>query len=360
MDEPKRTPTRRTVLKVTGAAAVTAAVGGLRPVAAIAQSSLELTTLRSTSKSWLWAAEDYANAGGFFDKAGVKVNSNASNRGTNVAALQGGGVDIVLGSPGEAMRARSRGLKIKSFIATVNRYASHIVIKQDLLDAAGLTEASPVEDKVMLMKGKKLGTTGPGAAPDALFRYLAVSNGLNPERDMQLVSISGGGQGMLAALGQDAIQGFCLSSPTSDMAVQRQGCGYLFNMATNPPPFLAEYQYIGATTGEETIAKKRDALVAYCKGIALALTSINEDPDAFKTWATEWFGGMEPSLFDAAFANNSKIYATTPVPSEELFKKNVEFIDIVNKTMGAEPVPDSLNYQTFVDPTISQEAVSSL
>ena len=93
-----------------------------------AQTVPELQTLRSTAKSWLWAAEDYANARGFFDKARVKVVSNASNRGTNVAALAGSGVDLVLGDPGEASRARGQKLAIKSIVSTVHKHASNVVL----------------------------------------------------------------------------------------------------------------------------------------------------------------------------------------------------------------------------------------
>lgn len=350
---------RRTVLKGASASAALS-FAGFTTGPAIAQATPELTTLRSTSKSWLWAAEDYATAGGFFEKAGVKVISNASNRGTNIAALQGGGVDIVLGDPGEAIRARSQNLQIKTIVSTVNRYASHVLLKKDVLAKAGVTASSPTEKKIAVLKGLKLGTTGPGAAPDALFRYLANLGGLSADRDMQLITIQGGGPGMLAALEQNAIDGFCLSSPTADLAVQKQGCDYLFQMALQPPPELAEYQYIIASTAESTIKAKRDALVRYIRGIALALRSIDADPEKFKAWAKVWFEGMDPAIFESAFANNGKIYFKDPTPKEDLYNKNVEFISVVNKTMGAEAVPANINFQAMVDPTLAQEAVKGL
>ena len=352
---PNQTISRRLLMAGT---AVLAAPAILRSAAA--QSMPELTTLRSTSKSWLWAAEDYGNAAGFFSQAGVKVSSNASNRGTNIAALQGGGVDIVLGDPGEAARARSQNLSVRSFVSTVNRYASHVVLRKDVLAKAGVAESSPADRKIAALKGLKLGTTGPGAAPDALFRYLAGLGGLDPERDMQLVSIQGGGPGMLAALGQNAIDGFCLSSPTADLAVQRQNCGYLFQMALNPPPVLAEYQYIIASSHQDTIKSKRDALVRYCRGIALALRSINAEPDKFKAWAKDWFEGLDPDIFESAFANNGRIYFQDPTPREDLFRKNIEFISTTNKLMGADPLPASLTFQTMCDPTLAQEALKGL
>lgn len=349
--------TRRKALGVAGGFAAAAFL----PKTVYAQASIpELTTLRSTSKSWLWAAEDYANAAGFFTEARVKVVSNASNRGTNIAALQGGGVDIVLGDPGEALRARGQKLQIRTFVATVSRYASHILLKNDILAKRGVDEKAPLENKIAALKGLKLGTTGPGAAPDALFRYLASLGGLDANRDFQLVPIQGGGPAVLAALQQNVIEGFCLSSPTADMAVQKQNCGYLFQMALNPPPSMAEVQYIVASSAESTIASKRDALERYCRGIALALRSIKREPEKFKAWAQGWFEGLEPAVFDLAFANNGAIYFPDPTPKSELLDKNIEFINIVNKQMGSESLPATLNFDSVSDPSLAVAALKGL
>ncbi|GHC67430.1 ABC transporter substrate-binding protein [Limoniibacter endophyticus] len=348
--------TRRNALKLAGAAGAALSF----PTILRAQAAPELVTLRSTSKSWLWAAEDYATAGGFFEQAGVKVTSNASNRGTNIAALQGGGVDIVLGDPGEALRGRASNLKIRIIASMVNRYASHVVLKKTVLSEKGVTQESPLADKVAALKGLKLGTTGPGAAPDALFRYLANEGGLDPNSDFQLVPVQGGGPAVLAALQQGVIDGFCLSSPTADMAVARQECDYLFQMVLNPPPFMSEVQYICASAGEETIANKRDALVRYCKGLALSMQSIAQEHDKFKEWAKGWFEGIEPQIFDTAFKNNGSIYFDAPLPREDLFAKNIEFINIVNGKMGAAPLPGSLDFASVVDPSMADEAIKGL
>ncbi|WP_173934611.1 ABC transporter substrate-binding protein [Chelativorans sp. Marseille-P2723] len=345
---------RRTVLG--GAAAL-----ALTPRIALASNSLpEVTTLRSTAKSWLWLVEDYGTAGGFFAEAGIKVNSNASNRGTNIAALQGGGVDIVLGDPGEALRARAQNLKVRIIAKMVGRYASHVVLKNAVLTERGVTEASPVADKIAALKGLKLGTTGPGAAPDALFRYLASLGGMDPNTDFQLVPIQGGGPGVLAALQQGVIDGFCLSSPTADMAIDREDCDYLFQMVSNPPEQMKEFQYITASAGEETIANRRDVLVRYCQGLALAQKSIAADPEKFKAWAKEYFDGMSPEIYEVAFANNGSIYFDDPVPSEELLAKNIEYINTVNLLMDAEKLPESLTFSNMVEPTIAQDAIKEL
>ncbi|WP_158639041.1 ABC transporter substrate-binding protein [Elioraea rosea] len=337
----------------------TALALGTLPRVAIAQAVPELQTLRSTSKSWLWAAEDYATAGGFFERARVKVVSNASNRGTNIAALGGSGVDIVLGDPGEAMRARSQGFPVKSFVGTVNKYASNVVIRKPVLERAGVTESSPVPQKIAALKGLRLGTTGPGAAPDALFRWLALQGGMDPNSDLRLVPIQGGGPGMLAGLQQNVIDGFCLSSPTSDLAVQDRDCAYLFNMATNPPPELEQYMYIIASTNEATLrnAGKREALVRYCQGIAAALKAMQSDRPALKAWADKWFEGLPPQIAEVSFEINSKIFFDNPLPRADLFQKNVDFINAVQRTMGAELLPASVTFEAQYDPSLVTEAL---
>jgi ABC-type nitrate/sulfonate/bicarbonate transport system substrate-binding protein len=345
---------------IIGSAALGAAAA--LPVRLSAQTMPELQTLRSTSKSWLWAAEDYANARGFFTKAGVKVTSNASNRGTNIAALAGSGVDVVLGDPGEASRARNQNLAIRSFISTVNKYASNVVITNAALKKAGVTEASPEAAKAAALKGLRLGTTGPGAAPDALFRWLSVQAKLDPNTDLRLVPIQGGGPGMLAGLQQGVIDGFCLSSPTSDLAVKDRDCGYLFNMALNPPAALKQYNYIIATTSEAALADKarREALVRYAMAIAMSLKDINTNPAAFKAWADQWFAGMPDDIASRSFEINSKIFFNDPMPKQDLFDLNVSFLNTVQKTMNAAPLPASLTFASLYDPSVAQDAMKRL
>lgn len=351
--------TRRKLLAATAASGALAVI----PTRVFGQAPIpELQTMRSTAKSWLWAAEDYAAAGGFFERARVKVVSNASNRGTNIAALSGSGVDIVLGDPGEAMRGRGSGLPIRTFIQTVNKYASNIVLRKGVMERLGVTEQSPVDRKIAALKGLRLGTTGPGAAPDALFRWLAVQGGMNPNTDIRLVPIQGGGPGMLAGLEQNVIDGFCLSSPTSDLAVQSRDCAYLFNMALNPHPYFQEYLYICASINEATLrnADKREAVVRYCHGIAMAVRAINNDAAALKTWADKWFEGLPPEIAKVSFDINSKIFFQNIVPSQELFAKNVAFLNAVNQSMNADPLPANLSFETQFDAALAREGVARM
>ena len=182
--------TRRSVL--VGAAAVLAAP-------ALAQNSPVLRSIRSTAKSWLWAVEDYANAAGHFRRYGVTVESTSTGRGVNVDALLSNAAEIVLGAPTQTMRVQIQGRPLKMIAGMVNKYASHVVVRKAILDRLGVDETSPVERKIAALRGLKLGTTGPGAAPDSLLRWLLARAQMNPDRDVELVTIQGGGPAILAS-----------------------------------------------------------------------------------------------------------------------------------------------------------------
>ncbi len=338
---------------------LTAAAASALPRFAIAQAMPELTTIRSTSKSWIWMAEDYALNGGFFTQAGVKVSANASNRGTNMSALVGPSVDVEWGDPGEAMNGKKEGLQFRTIGQTVGKFGSHVVVKKEILDKAGITEASPIEKKVAVLRGLRMGNTGPGGAPDNMLRWLAIKGGMDPNKDVQLVGIQGGGPGMVAALGQGVIDGFCLSSPTSDIAVAKFGCAYLFQMVNNPPAEFANYTYIICNAATKTIAEKREPLVRYLTGLALALRSIKTDPAKFKAFAVP-FLELDPAIAEGAFAGHKDMYYANPRLTEPQFKTNLMFINTANKSSGLDPMPDSLTFASMYDPSLAEEAMKRL
>jgi ABC-type nitrate/sulfonate/bicarbonate transport system substrate-binding protein len=273
-----------------------------------------------------------------------------------MTSLIGDSVDVEWGDPGEALNAKKNNLAFRTIGQTVGKFGSHVMVKQSVLTAKGITEASPVAAKIAALKGLRMGDTGPGGAPDNLLRWLAAKGGMNPNTDLRLVPIQGGGPAILAALGKGVIDGFCLSSPTSDLAGQKYGCGYLFNMVTNPPPELAHFTYIICSTGVKTLHDKREALIRYVTGLALSLKAIHDDPAKFKAFAIP-FLELDAAIAEGAFSGNASMYYPNPTLTEAQFKTNVAFIDAANKTAGESPMPASLTFASMYDPSIAEAAM---
>jgi len=344
-------------MKITRRAALAAASATLAaPSLVRAQGMSELRSIRATAKSWLWIVEDYASALGAFEQAGVKVLGNTSGRGVNVDTLLSNAAEILLGAPTVTMRVQVRRQPIKMICGMVNKYASHVVVKKAILDKAGVTEASPVLDKARALKGLRMGTTGPGAAPDFLLRNLLVRAGFKPDTDAQLVTIQGGGPAMLAALERDVIDGFCLSSPTSDVAVSR-GAAFLFNMSRNPPPEFADYLYIAATVTDRLAAERGPQLTAYCKGIAAAQKAIRDDRPGFKAWSQKFFGDMDPAIFERSFDSDGAIFLADPRITEAHFARNREVLVQELGLLNQDPPPADFGYTHAVDPRFADAAM---
>lgn len=359
---------RRTFVRLAGFVAGGVAAGPMaellkHPKAvgeALAQTPLAtLRSIRSTAKSWLWMVEDVALEMGFFEKAGLEVESTATLRGENTPALIGGGADVVLGNPVEPMRAALQRQPVVVFAGMVNKYASHVVIKKAIAERAKVDENSPFEAKAAALKGLKLGTTGPGASPDMLFRYIFRKAGMDAARDATLVTISGGGQGMLAALQRGEIDGFCLSSPTSDLAVRKFDATYLFNMGKDPIPDLADFLYIAATTTKRYAERNPDQVVAYTKGVVDALRFIKTERDRFLEVVMKTFGDVDPELVRAAFPNNYPIYMDDPTPTTRHFELNMEFLRHQLDISGQKtPVsPDALKYEDVYTAEFAERAL---
>ena len=348
---------RRLILKGIASAAM---LGAAPRAFAQGPAKPKLTSIRSTARSWLWSPEDYASKTGLYDKAGLTVELAATNRGVNQDALLSGAADILLGAPTQNMRVQMRRQPVKMICGFVNKYASNIVVKKNFADKAGVTEASPVAAKAAVLKGLKIGTTGPGAGPDQLTRYMMNIAKINPDREAQLVPIQGGPAAMIAAFDRGQIDGFCLSSPTSDVAVSKFGGTYLFNMVNNPPPDLADYLYISASVTEKTIKEKPKELIAYCRGIALALKAIHGDRAAFRKWAREYFKDLEDDLFERAFANNAAMYMKTPVPTRPQFQRNIEFLDAELKLLNQPGVPGGFRFDDAWDLSFVEKGMTGL
>lgn len=352
---------RREVIRVTTGLGGMAALQGMGTVVqsvmqpALAQ-SLGLSSLRATAKSWIWGAEDFGIGAKHFEKAGLKVSIASTERGSNHDALLGGAADILLGAPQQNMRVQILGKPCVMIAGFVNKFASNVVVKKEIAEKHGVTEASDPLKKAAVLKGLKLGTTGPGGGPDQLLRYFLRMAGLDPNKDAQLVPVRGG-PANIAAMQQGQIDGFCLSSPTSDVAVEKAGAVYLFNMANNPPPEMVDFLYITTAITKDTGQKKANELVAYCKGLGEALKAIHADPNTFKEWARGWFADMDPQLFETSFKNNINIYMKSPVPTKHHFDSSVKFMNETLKEAGQQPAPATYSYEEAFDLSFVKKAL---
>lgn len=322
----------------------------------------QILTVRSTDVSWLWAPYLVADHQGFFAEEGLDQEGQPTGEGEVAGLVVSGNAEMIVGSPVGPMKTTVAGQPLISFAAMVTTYASNIVITGEAFQAAGLSDDSTVEERAAALRGLRIATTGAGAGPDLLVRYVASElGGLDPERDLTLTPIQGGGGPMLAAIENGQLDGFCLSSPTSDQGVTNFGMRYLFNMAEDPIRELENYLYIVASCTPEYLASNEAHVLAYCRALQRALNFIQEEPEAFKDVMRELFEGVEPEVFEAGFEGNRDIYGDTIVITQEQFEQAKEFLVVAFEVQDQPSGPAAaLEFDDVMNSELAQRAVDQL
>lgn len=321
-----------------------------------------LLTIRSTDVSWLWAPYLVADGLGFFEDEGLTQRGQALNIGEVAGVVLSGSADMIIGSPVGPFKTNLAGRPLIPFAAAVTTYASNIVITGDKFEAAGLTDSSSVAERAAALRGLTIGTTGVGAGPDLLVRYVASElGGLDPAADLTLTAVQGGGGAMLAGVDAGQLDGFCLSSPTSDTGVQQFGMKYLFNMSEDPIEELIGYLYIVMSTTPDYLENKPEYAVAYARGLQRALNYIKEEPDGFKEFMRGLFGNVDPAVFEAGFESNKVIYGDTIVITKAQFEQNRAFLVRELELNGDDTAAAlALTFEESINTSIAEQALASM
>lgn len=281
------------------------------------------------SDGFLYLPIYVARQKGYFKQEGIDPDVSVFKGGAaSLTAVLSGDSDIYIGVPAIGMKAADKGQQVRMFASIMNQYGSNIVIQGDVAKRLGLTEKSSMQDRLNALKGLTMGITGPGSAPDLLLRHMAKATGLDPDRDMTLSPL-GGASGMLAAFKQKRIDGFCLSSPTSDTAVMEMGGFTLFNMAKGEYKPLEDFLYITLIAKDSWLTQNPKIATGVVRAIWKGQKLMAEKPDEAREAVRSFFKKTDPKLFDMAWASSFPAFPATPMISKESIARNFDFIENV-------------------------------
>ena len=213
----------------------------------------------------LWVAHD----GGYFAKEGLEDQMILIPSGTQLAQVTvAGEIDIGLLNGSSAMAAALQGADLKVIGNAGNKMIFSLYVRPEI-------------KTVEALKGKKIGITRYGSAPDISIRYALKKHNLNPEKDLTLIQL-GFMATVAGGLNGGSIDGGVVSPPTL-FAVEKLGFKELINITDMdfafPNPSLVA---VG------TILKSRPEVInrfmrAYSRGIQRAK---NDREFTFRSMAT--------------------------------------------------------------------------
>jgi sulfonate transport system substrate-binding protein len=179
----------------------------------------------------------HAKTAGYFEQEGLDVEVVTVPGGGCLQALIARDSQVCLAPATYQMQAYEKGQPLLATATILTRNAINVVMHKDVAREKGITEKSPLADKIKALKGLKVSGVAVGSFSYQVLLYYLLKAGLDPQKDVQMIGI-GAGPAMVLALEQRKIDVFATGTPIPDAAVAR-GIGVMVvdNAAGEDPDF---------------------------------------------------------------------------------------------------------------------------
>jgi len=286
------------------AAAALGLVVGLGPTTGSGQEIEILMALPAATLTFSSAflAED----AGFYKREGLKVTNRTIVGVGAVNAVIAGSADFTIGTGPVFLRAAAQGQRLLALANLVDKPLVELVIRKDVAEAAGITEATPLKTRAQALKGKTIGIQGVGSIVHAWQRLVTSRGGLDIEKDVRIAPMDP--PGMLAALQTRALDGYATSLPFTTEAVVKGNAVMLASAASDAPDLLP-FAYGLVYTRPDTCTKQRDKCARVARALAGANRFILEKPADALDLLKKRFDKMDPALLAAAWQVVSAAHA---------------------------------------------------
>jgi ABC-type nitrate/sulfonate/bicarbonate transport system substrate-binding protein len=222
------------------------------------------------------------------EKLEVEVNST-NGGGPDIRALIAGDVDFSFTTGDNVILAQQEGRKLLMVMSGLNKLFINWAMHKDAAKSKGITESTPLTEKIKALKGMTIGITNAGALTAHLASFVVRKAGLNPQTDASIVPI-GSGPTWLAALENRKVDVALTAPPTPDTAIARGYAVLFINNAKGEDPSISEFLMENLIVRPETATKDPDTV----RRMVRALTRANQW--ALKSTAEQVTDALKPSM----------------------------------------------------------------
>jgi ABC-type nitrate/sulfonate/bicarbonate transport system substrate-binding protein len=267
-----------------------------------------------------------AEAAGYLAEEGIDLELTEVDSGAlGIAALVSGQVQFFDADPFQAVQLRRQGRQILFIYNLTKRVTLDLVMHPEVARTRNVSRSMPIAQRFAALRGLKLGVTRPGAATDVYMRYYLKRAGLNPDRDVQIISV-GSGAGLLAALRTRQIDAFHLSAPTPYIA-ERDGFGVVVIKASaGDVPELDNFLYTGISVHNVYANKNGEVLMRWTKAVNRANKLMRQDQAAAVTHLRKHFPRTDPALLALALREIIPALSEDGTMSEAMMDKHLQFM----------------------------------
>lgn len=321
------------------------------------ETEVETVELRmaTSGTTLLWIHMWIADEMGFFEAEGLEVEIIETPSGvTATQALLSGEVDVVNAPVGHVLDAvREHDRAVKAVAGLVSENANTMVMSTEWAEDKGVTEDSPIEERVEALRGARIGVVGPGSAVDDFARFVLETYGLDPDRDVELVGVGSSGA-MAPAMSAGEVDAFVAGSPAAETSIVRGEAIKLISGPSGDVPAMAGQLFVAAVVSQQLIDERPEVVERIVRALYETQQFVVNSSDEVRDHLRESrFQDIEEEVWQMAWENTSPSYAADPVISEEAYAINFEVISLSRGREAGEPV----DFERVVDNSFA-EAVS--
>jgi len=294
-------------------------------------------TIAQPSNSLGFSPVLIAQQKGFFHDEGIQANIVLAGSGSKTAAaVIGGSAQIGSSALGDVLGAVEQGQDILTFAGTVVGVDGALVVRRSVADKIGITQNTPLDQRVKALKGLKLAISTPGSGTDTELRYVLGANGLKPEQDVQILT-TGSVVNSEAAYAKGAADGASLSSPNAQQALLNND-GVAAVDYTEVPAFKSQLS-IGLWATSKWLDANSDTAARVTAAVWKALDYIHSNPkDAGNVVHSAAWSKLDPKVFDAAWSSEVKLVPATPDVRPGGLKALIDYVATsTNKKVNVTP-----------------------
>jgi NitT/TauT family transport system substrate-binding protein len=267
--------------------------------------------------------------GKLFEKHGLDAEViTVMGSGIGSKALISGNLDIIPIATPTVIAANLAGADMAILAHTMPAVVHALMVRPDI---------KRPED----LKGKKIGVSSLGSLTDFLVRSIAKKKGLNPERDITLLTTGGSDTERVMALKAGSVEASALSHPGYGLA-RKMGFSMLWDSAKE-----LDYPWMEITTRRAAIKSDRELITQYMKahleGIALFKTNREFSIKVIK----KMLKTPDDELVNESYDIFSKMFLPTPYPNHPGMKISFEYVAMTRNDVWSHK-PEEFTDPSFV------------
>ncbi len=285
-----------------------------------------------------------AQAKGFFTGEGLDVAvTSTGGGGPDIRALIAGEVDFSFTTGDNVILAYQEGKPLVMVVSALNRLFINWAIHKEAAKAKGISENTPLAQKLKALKGLTVGVTNPAALTSHLAHFVIRKATYVPQQDVKVIPI-GAGPTWLAALENRKVDLALTAPPVPETAISRGHAIMFINNTKGEDPSISEFLMENLIARPETLKKDPDLVRrmarALIKANKWALSATPEQvaealrPTFAKTDPTIHLAGVRavlPTLSQDGRTTERSVQATQDVLEVAgLLKKRVAYSEIVS------------------------------